>query len=288
MSDDAPMNGKVCVVTGANRGLGKEVARGLAERGAGVVLVARNPERSEEAVAEITSSTANPAVEFLACDLASQTSIRRAAEELTVHHPHLDVLVNSAAVMLPERRLTEDGHETMFATNHLGSFLLTNLLLPNLRAGSPARVVFVSSGIQRLGRLDLDDPDAERSFAPLRTYATSKLANMAFAIELGRRTSGSGVTISAINPGAMRTGMSASASGFVRLSNAVLRPFVAGPERVARMTLRLATAPELEGVTGLYVDGKGKNTKPAKAAADPVIGRSLWELSEHMTGLTPA
>jgi len=287
MSEDAPMQGKVCVVTGANRGLGKEVALVLAGRGARVIVVARNPERGEEAVAEISRTTSNHAVEFLVCDLASQASIRRAKEELTGRHPCLDVLVNNAAVMLSERRLTEDGYETMFATNHLGPFLLTNLLLPTLRASAPARVVDVSSGVQRLGRLDLDDPDAERGFSPLRTYATSKLVNMAFVVELARRMAGSGVTVSAVDPGAMRTGMSASASGFIRLSNAVLRPFIAGPERVAQVTLRLATASDLEGVTGLYVDGKGKNTKPARAATDPAIGRSLWELSERMTGLVP-
>ena len=165
------MRGKVAIVTGANSGMGKEISLGLARLGATLVMVSRNRQRGEAARAEVEQQAGNSSVELLVADLSSQQSIRKLAGEFEAGHDRLHLLVNNAGMSSPRRTETADGLETVFATNHLGPFLLTNLLLPVLKASAPSRIVTVSSGAQAMGKLDFDDLQSARSYGEIRVYA---------------------------------------------------------------------------------------------------------------------
>src|SRR5437762_6537411 len=181
------LQGKVTMVTGANAGMGKEIACALAKMGATVVMVSRDLGCGEAARAEVQAQSGNDAVELLLADLSSQQSIRHLVQEFTARHTQLHVLVNNVGVTLPRRSVTVDGLETVFATNHLAPFLLTNLLLPVLKASAPARVVNVSSGAHSMGKINFDDLQSEQSYREIRVYNQSKLASMIFSYELARR-----------------------------------------------------------------------------------------------------
>src|SRR5882762_5696820 len=186
-SKSSQLTGKKCLVTGANAGIGMETARGLAEMGAAVVMVCRDRERGEAAQREIKQSTGNNAVELMVCDLASQASIRQFAEDFKQRHDRLDVLVNNAGVLLRERSLNEDGIESTFAVNHLGYFLVTNLLLDVLKKSAPSRIVNVSSTAHKYGKIDIGGWVAGRNYSAFGAYSNSKLANVLFTYELARR-----------------------------------------------------------------------------------------------------
>src|ERR1700730_3335222 len=181
------MQGKICMVTGANSGIGKATALALAQMGATVVMVCRDRARGEQARSEITTKSGNNAVDLLQADLSSQQSIRQLVEDFQ-HYTHLHVLINNAGAAFPgRRRETVDGLEMTFAVNYLAPFLLTNLLLDVLKASAPARIVTVSSNAQASGSIQLDDLQAEKLYRPMRTYPQSKLAVVLFTYELARR-----------------------------------------------------------------------------------------------------
>lgn len=175
------MKGKVVMVTGANAGMGKEISLALARMGATLVMVSRDQQRGDAARKDVVSATGNQQVELLLADLSSQKSIRNLARDFKARHDRLDVLVNNAGMSLPARSVTADGIETVFATNHLGPFLLTNLLLPVLTAAAPSRVVIVSSGVQAMAKIDFEDLQSAKSYSEIRSYNQSKLANLANA-----------------------------------------------------------------------------------------------------------
>lgn len=195
------MTGKTVLITGGTGGIGRATAEGLAALGARVAVTGRDPERSRRATAEIAVATGNPAVDAFAADLSSQAEVRRLAAEVLEAYPGLEVLVNNVGGSWSHRHLTADGLERTFALNHLAPFLLTHLLLERLTASAPARVVTVSSGAQRLGRLDFDDLQSQRDYRGQRAYCASKLANVMFTFELARRLAGSGVTATVRHPG---------------------------------------------------------------------------------------
>ena len=199
------MTGKTCVLTGATSGIGRETAVALAGLGARLALVCRDRGRGEDAVAEIAARTGNRDVVLHLADLSSQRDVRRVAAEILAAHPQIHVLVNNAGVVNLRRTLTEDGLETVFATNHLAYFHLTLLLLDRLRASAPARIVNVASDAHRWGRLDLDDLGNARRYRAMQVYGQSKLANILFTYELARRLAGSGVTCNCLHPGAVGT-----------------------------------------------------------------------------------
>jgi NAD(P)-dependent dehydrogenase (short-subunit alcohol dehydrogenase family) len=271
--------GKVVMVTGANSGMGKEIALAVSAMGATLVMVSRNRDRGEAARDEVTAKTGNRGVELLVADLSSQESIRRLVREFEARHPQLNVLVNNAGVTLPTRVETADGLETVFATNHLGPFLLTNLLLPVLRAGAPARIVTVSSGAHAMGKIDLDDLQSTRGYNEIRAYNQSKLANILFTYELARRLAGTAVTANAVEPGFVKTNLKVpfpySIFSFMRGSA------VDG----AKPTVFLASSTEVEGVSGSYFNNKGVATRSSKISYDESAAKRLWQLSSELTHL---
>ena len=279
------MDGRTCLVTGATSGIGKATAVGLARLGAEVVLVARNPARGEAAVAELREATGNPRVELLLADLASQASIRQAAEAYRGGHDRLDVLVNNAGGYWATRHVTTDGLEWTFAVNHLAYFLLTSLLLDLLRASAPARVVNVTSSAQAFGDIHLDDLQLQRRYRGQAAYNQSKLANVLFTYELARRLEGSGVTVNCGVPGVTRTNFGREDSGRVmRLLTPLARPFMRSPEQAADTFLYLASSPEVEGVTGGYF-ARRRPRRSSRRSYDRELAGRLWRVSEELTGL---
>lgn len=280
------LTGRVGVVTGITSGIGGAVARALAARGAHVVAVARSPERGERAVRAIRASVAGAELTLMICDLASQASIRRFAGDLRARFPAVHALVNNAGAIVPERQLTEDRIEAIFATNHLGPFLLTRLLLDPLRAGAPARVVNVASEAHRRGFIDFGDLQLERRYSPVRAYCNAKLADVLFTFELSRRLEGAGVTANCLHPGAVATTWGDAGSLPVRLAWRIARPFFLNADEGARGPVHLAASPELEGVTGRYFV-RTREARPAPQASDTEAARRLWAASEELVGLEP-
>ena len=273
---EGSMNGKVVMLTGANAGMGKEIALALAALGAKVVMVSRDRARGEAARAEVQQKVAGADLELLIADLSSQQSIRNLVREFMAHHDRLHVLINNAGVTQPRRVETADGLESVFATNHLGPFLLTSLLLPVLTASAPSRVVTVASGAHAMGKIDLDDLESSRGYNEIRVYNQSKLANLLFTYELARRIAGSGVTANAADPGFVKTNLRVpfpySIFSFMRGSA------VDG----ARPAVFLASSPEVEGVSGRYFNQKGE-LKSSKLSYDEDLARRLWDVSAGLT-----
>jgi NAD(P)-dependent dehydrogenase (short-subunit alcohol dehydrogenase family) len=273
------------MVTGASSGIGKMTAVGLARLGASVIAVCRDQGRGEAAVREIEGAGGGGEVSLMLCDLSSQRSIRAFAAEFKAKHQRLHVLVNNAGLILGQRTVTEDGLEGTFALNHLGYFLLTDLLLDVLKASAPARIVSVASEAQRMGHLDFDDLQAERSYGALRAYGQSKLANIVFTYELARRLEGTGVTANVLHPGAVASNFGETARGPLRLLVKMLRPFMLSSERGADTAIWLASSPEVEGVSGKYFT-KRKAISSSMESYDPEVARLLWEASERLTSGT--
>ena len=276
-SSSEAMRGKVVMVTGANAGMGKEIALALAGMGATVVMVSRDRARGEAARAEVESTTGNRQVELLLADLSSQESIRNLVGDFEARHNRLNVLVNNAGITLAKRTETADGIEAVFATNHLAAFLVTNLLLPVLKASAPSRVVTVSSAAHSMGKIDFDDLQGVNGYNEIRTYNASKLANVLFTYELARRIAGTGVTANVVEPGFVKTNLRVpfpfSLFSFMRGSA------VNG----ARPTVFLASSPEVEGVSGSFFNVKGVATKSSTASYDEEAARRLWTLSAALT-----
>lgn len=273
------LDGKVMMVTGANAGMGKEIACALAKMGATVVMVSRDRSRGETARADVQQRSGNASVEVLLADLSSQQSLRQLVEEFTARHPHLHVLVNNVGVTLPRRSVTADGLETTFATNHLAPFLLTNLLLPVLKASAPARVVTVSSAAQAQGKINFDDLQSERRYGEIRVYNQSKLANILFTYELARRLVGTGVTANVLEPGFVKTNMA------VPFPFRLFSPMRVSVEQGAQPTVYLASSPEVEGVSGKFFSHKRVARKSSKISYDERIARRLWQVSAELTHL---
>jgi NAD(P)-dependent dehydrogenase (short-subunit alcohol dehydrogenase family) len=280
------MRGKICMVTGANAGIGKETALGLARMGATVVMVCRNRKRGERARQDIIRRSGNPSVELLLADFASQQAIRRLAAEFQQRYQQLHVLVNNAGSFFLWRQLSSDGIEKFLAVNHLGSFLLTNLLLDTLKTSAPARIVNVSSVAHYSGYIDLDDLQMRRFFHPGRGYEQSKLANVLFTYALARRLAGTGVTVNCLHPGTVATNIWVSPlPPFMRPLAVLARLFGISPEEGAFTSLYLASSPELEGVTGKYFE-KFAAKPSAPISYDINVQERLWQISAELTGLS--
>ncbi len=278
------MHGKVCLVTGANSGIGKSTALALSRMGANVVMVCRSRDRGEAARAYITTQSGNESVDLLIADLSSQRATRQAAEEFRRRYERLDVLVNNAGAILGARQATEDGLEATFALNHLSYFLLTNLLLDVLKASAPSRIVNVSSTAHEGATIDFDDLQGERRYDGRRAYGLSKLANVLFTHELARRLEGTGVTTNCLHPGVVATNIAKEAVLWLRLAWTLLRPVLLSPDQGAETVIYLASSPELEGVTGKYFIKKTQVTSsPESHNRD--VARRLWQVSTELTRL---
>lgn len=280
------MKGKTVVITGGNAGIGKETAIGLARLGARVLITSRDERRGARAVDEIRRRSASADVDVLPLDLASFASIRGFASQLLESTDAIDVLVNNAGLILRRRTLTADGFEATFGINHLGHFLLTDLLLDRLRASAPARVVVVASDAHESARrgLDFDDLQSERGYRWAKVYGRSKLANIYFARELARRLEGSGVTSNALHPGFVRSefGQGGDLGGLYGFGLKYLAaPFAISQQKGALTSIHVASSPELEGATGGYYV-KRRLASPSEVAQDDAAARRLWDASERL------
>jgi NAD(P)-dependent dehydrogenase (short-subunit alcohol dehydrogenase family) len=274
-----PEDTRTALVTGATSGIGRAIAEALAAAGLTVVLVARDEARGEATRNEIVTATGNDRISVVRGDLADMSSVRSLAQAVGQAHPALDILVNCAGVYTPKRTVTPDGFETMFATNLLGPFLLTNLLLPQLRAAGSARVLVLSA--PSTSKLDFDDLQGERRFRSLSAFGASKAADLLFTFELARRLDGSGVTANAVHPGLVRTSLMNGAPAPLRW---VIWPFSRSPKAAVESIVPLALAPEYAGRSGLFFH-KGRAIDPPKPAQDPDVARRLWETCEQLTGV---
>jgi NAD(P)-dependent dehydrogenase (short-subunit alcohol dehydrogenase family) len=292
-SDLKDMSGTVCVVTGANSGIGKATATELARLGARVVMVCRDERRGRDAQAEIQAAAelAHPSradsVDLEIADLSVQEEVYHLGETLRADYDRLDVLVNNAGVFLESRQETVDGVEATFAINHLAPFLLTHLVLPRIqetagRAGE-ARIVTVSSEAHRGTSIDFDDLNAETSYNGLHAYAQSKLANILFTHELARRLENEGVLANAVHPGVVNTNIWRGPGWVARIAR-LFSWLYKRPEEGARSVVYLAASPEVAGITGQYFK-ETEVVNPSPEAYDEKAEARLWKVSREMTGL---
>ncbi|WP_226762232.1 SDR family NAD(P)-dependent oxidoreductase [Arthrobacter sp. SO3] len=280
------MAGKTVLITGGTGGIGKATALGLAARGARVAITGHDADRAARSAAEIRAVASSPVVVFIA-DLSSQQEVRRLAGDVLHTLDRLDVLVNNVGGFWNTRRVTADGLEYTFALNHLASFLLTNLLLERLKESSPARVVTVSSGAQAMGRVDFADLPAERSYSGQRAYNQSKLANVLFSYGLAARLSGSRVTANVLHPGVVATAFGAEDPGPLQgFLNPLVQRWMKTPEQGARTSIHLASAPELENVTGQYF-ANSTSRKSSRRSYSQADADRLWQVSTALVGLDP-
>lgn len=274
------MKGKIVLITGGNAGIGKATAIGLAKMGAHVVIACRSKERGLAAVEEIEKESDNSQVDLLVMDLASQKSVRNAAKEFQERFGRLDVLINNAGVFLPKRELTEDGIEKTFATNYLGHFLLTHLLLDTLKKSSPSRIVNVASKHGGI-KINFDDLMLEKSYSILKAVGPTKLGLVMFTKELAKKLDGTGVTVNSLHPGLVRTTLLKD-TGFLRYIFKLI-PHVS-PAKGAETSIYLASSADVQNVSGKFFSNK-KETATGKQANIDGDNQRLYETSMMLAGL---
>ena len=278
------MTGKVCLVTGGNSGIGKATALGLAKLNASVVIVSRDNHKGEAAIIEMKAKSGNRNLEAMTTDLSSQDSVRQLAHDFTTRYKRLHVLVNNAGIFLPKRVQTVDGFEATFATNHLGHFLLTNLLLDVLKASAPSRIINLTSSAHYGTEMDFEDLQGEKKYSGYHAYSQSKLANVLFTYQLAKQLEGTGVTVNTLHPGVVRTGFGRDQGGLMSILVTVGRPFMISPERAAKAAIYLATSPDLESVSGKFFS-RGKEKRSSRESYDEASAERLWKVSEELTKL---
>lgn len=269
------MIGKVCMVTGATDGVGKVTAQALAQAGATVIGIGRDPDKINAVLAETDATPGS--LEFMTADLSSQASVRALANEFKQKYDRLHVLVNNAGALFTRYHESADGIEMTFALNHLAYFLLTNLLLDTICASAPARIINVSSNAHEGRTLNFDDLQLKRSYEAWAAYGASKLANLLFTYELERRLQGTGVTVNAVHPGFVNT-------NFQRAAGLNMRGPLT-PAEGADTQIWLATSDDVEGVTGKYFVRR-RDTRSSDVSYDEAAARQLWDMSAKMVGLS--
>lgn len=280
------MSGKTILITGATSGIGKAAAFDLAKMGAEIVVVGRNPEKTAQVIKQIQEDSGNTAVSGLIADLSSMAQVRQLAQETKQKHPRLHILINNAGGIFANRLVTADGYEYTFALNHLAYFLLTNLLMDQLVASAPARIINVSSRAHEGTGLNFDDLQNEQhySYGGYRVYAQSKLANLLFTYELARRMAGTGVTVNAVHPGAVATGFGVNNKGAMRFGMRIFHQFSLTPEQGADTLVYLASSPDLEGITGKYWANR-TITRSSPQSYDEAAQKRLWLVSAQLAGV---
>jgi len=286
------LQGKICLVTGSNSGIGKETAIDLAKMGATVVMVVRSKERGEKSQKEIVKQSGNSSVDLMICDLSSMESIRQFSEEFKKKYKRLDVLVNNAGAVFSRREVTPEGFERTFAVNYLGPFLLTHQLLNLLKSSAPSRIINVSSGLAKDGKVNLDDLQGENitgkksvSHARSPFYANTKLMLILYTYELARSLKGSGVTANVLLPGFTATNLGKN-SGSLRSSIMfkMVRPMQQSAKKGAETSIYLASSDEVKGIAGKCF-AKKKETTTCPASYDEDLQRRLWIKTESLLGI---
>lgn len=272
------MQKHICLITGATDGVGRAAATALAQKGFVVVLAARNAAKAEAVASEIAKSTGATDVDYVVGDLKSLKQVRELAKTFKRRYPRLDVLINNAGIFAPLRTLTEDGYEATFQVNYLSHFLLTHLLLDDLKRSEQGRIINLGSSAYSMGKFDRENLQSEKKFSLMGAYAASKLLMLMFTTELAERLRDTGVTANAMHPGVVKTQMLAGATGLFKLVAYLASPFAVSPQQGASTSVYLASSPEVERVSGKYfvqsgpVDLKSRfNTKANR--------QLLWDLS---------
>jgi NAD(P)-dependent dehydrogenase (short-subunit alcohol dehydrogenase family) len=278
------MHGKTVVITGATSGIGEIAACALAQQGARIVIIARDRGRSEQTLRRLQSLA--PDVDHVAhhANLSRLTEMKRAGEVIASSEPRIDVLINNAGAMFASRQVTGEALEMTFATNHLSYFVLTNLLLPSIKATPGARIVSTSSMAHRRAKLDFDDLQMQHGYTAFGMYGRTKLMNILFTRELARRLAGTGVTANSLHPGFVNTRFGDESGGWLSFIVKGMKHFGLTPQEGAKTLIYLASSPEVEGVTGKYFY-LCKEETPTEEAQNDASARKLWELSTQLTGL---
>jgi len=280
------MNGKVCVITGANAGIGFETAKALAKKGGTIAMVCRNKTKGNKALESIKTSFPNANISLFIADMGSQQQIRDVAKKISTQYEKVDVLVNNAGTWVSEQIFTEDGVESVFAINHLAYILLTHELYPLLRKAEEGRIVNVSSDSHFNGKVDFDNLYLDGTYNGLKSYALSKLGNVLFTYELDQRKPDAHITINALQPGLVKTDIGLKHTkwlhGFVwklRRSGGV------SPAEGAKTSIYLASSDAAKGVSGKYWD-KCKPKPSSKLSYDTEVSQKMWEKSLELLGIT--
>ncbi len=275
------MEGKVCLVTGANAGIGKETCFVLAEKGAEVVLTARNRQQAEQVRSKIISQTGNPNIHLITADLSSFQDVLKLSEEFRARFDRLDVLINNAGIFLSEYQETNDGFETQWMVNYLAHYVLTRRLLDLLKVSNYARVINVSSNAHLKGRINFEDLNGKTGYRGLQAYAQSKLANVLFTKELSIRQMATGVSSYALHPGVVNTGIgNKNNNSWMSWIWSLGKPFMISPTKGAATTIYLASTANLAGHSGLYF----VNSQPhpsSDLSTDSTLASRLWDVSEE-------
>jgi len=273
------MKDRICLITGANSGIGEIASRELARMGASVIMVCRDKQKAEATRRKIVEDSGNQKIEILLCNLASQKQIRQMCEAYENTHDRLHVLINNAAIVPRLRTVTEDGIETQLAVNHLAPFLTTRLLQDILKTSAPARIITVTSGMHKTSSIDFEDLQHERKYKSMRVYAMTKLCNILFTYELARRLEDSGVTANTMTPGFTSTNLGRD---FPPLSRFMMKVLGKKIEEGAEPLIHLASSAEFEKTNGNYFEGK-KKAKSSSLSYDKDLALRLWEISEKLT-----
>lgn len=278
------MKNKVCLITGANAGLGKETALALAKQGAHIVMLCRNVQKAEAARQEIIQQSANNAVDVVICNLSDLNNVKRAANDIKQKYAQIHVLVNNAGFMTLEQKTSANGFEITFAVNYLAHVLLTEILLDTLKHSAPARIIHISSSVHKRAKLDLDDLlFKNKPYKGFVAYGNSKLANILYTYHLAGRLQGSGVTSNALDPGMVDTefGDKVGIPPWMRIFTSMLRPWVKQPPEGALTGIHLASAPGLEHISASYW-AKIKIAKSSAASYDTALQQQLWERTRSL------
>lgn len=278
------MNNKLCVITGANSGIGFETTKALAQKGAYLVMVCRNEDKAEAARAQIIEETSNPGIEIVLCDFAIQAEIRKAAKEIKERYEKIDVLINNHGFLASEKEETVDGLEKTFAVNHIGYFLFTNLLLDHIKAADSGRIVNVASAAHRAGEFDPENIQLDSNFTPWKAYGNSKLFNIMFTKELARKLVDTNVTANSLHPGVVASNFAQSGSWIMKTLFTIGKPFFISSRKGAETSIYLASSDEVKNVNGAYFKNKRAAT-PKKIARDEEAAKELWDISKKLCGI---
>ncbi len=271
---------RIAIVTGANSGMGKAITTELILQNYQVIMACRSQARGQKALEDIKAKTGQENVELILCDLSSLESIKQFIDIFSSKYEQLHLLINNAGVILPKRAETKDGFEMQFGVNHIGHSYLTNGLLSMMKNSSPSRIVNVSSGAHKLGKIDLNNISMKKGYHTFKAYSRSKLANILFTYALSKRLTGTGVTVNCCHPGAVGTSMGVDReTGFGKGLLSFLSLFFLTSEQGAETTLYLATSDEVEGVSGKYYY-KCKQVQSSKKSYDAQLAEKLWLITE--------
>lgn len=269
------------LITGATSGIGEQTARALAKQNHTLYLLVRDMQKGEQLKQQIIAETGNPNLFIIHCDLADMQGVAAAVVQLRGRLDTIDVLINNAGGIFPQRQVTKDGLECTFATNHLGHFILTLGLMPLLQKGR-ARIINVSSDAHKQARVNFNDLQLTRNYSPVRAYGNAKLFNIYFTRSLNERFASTGITAYCLHPGVVNTHFGDGSTGFVKFLLRVARPFMKTPEQGAETTIYLATQPGIEHLSGHYFKNKTISHNATSALHNSAARQKLWLKSQEL------